>query len=104
MSTTFHRRGGRRITRAVLAVTAFVTLAGVGAPTAQAQPALTGACAEQKNKFDAAKAETRFWIRAMDRLAAAGNEASADVAADYVREGLGEMRSALEGMKAACGR
>jgi hypothetical protein len=52
--------------------------------------------------FRAAMNEARFWIGAADRLAAAGNYSSADLASAEADYYLGQASEALDAMGAAC--
>ena len=101
MGTTTVRR---RLVRGGAAVVVTTALAlGLGAGPANAAPkGGNNACTAATNSFNANMAEAKFWIGAADKLAAAGNDASANAATDEANHYLDAADSALDAMAAAC--
>ena len=97
-------RRRRRMRRLVLGGTAIAATAaiGLGAAATPASAARHNPCATARATFRGYMNEARFWIGAADRLADAGQTASANLASAEAGYYLGLADGALGDMEAAC--
>jgi hypothetical protein len=102
MDTTAPRSAlGRRLMRGTAAVVATVALGlGLSAGTAAAEP--KGGGGADCGPFHANMDDALSWIRAADRLEAAGDGAVADKASAKAEHSLEEAEGALGGTTGAC--
>lgn len=107
METTTQCVGGRgsglkrRLVQGTAAV-ALTSAIGLGLGAAPANAAVHNPCATAWAVFRAHMNEARFWIRQADKLAAAGNESSANLATQEANFFLGQAEAALGNVSAGC--
>jgi hypothetical protein len=91
----------RRLALVCVAVAAACSI-GVGMTAEPASAARKDPCATARAAFRSYMNEARFWIGAADRLAGAGQDASANKASAEANYYLGLAKGALGDVSAAC--